>query len=155
VREVIILDSLHGLPITPVGSANRRLAVAAGLSLRRGAFGPDAQTEVCGYIIEAMQGQNIFMKALRRGIYEAGLLGASGRLRVKQACTNVARIDVKFESDLLMAPAAGKQVKDEFHGDASPFDNWLANQNLGIDCDSLLPVHVPASLQPSLHCGVV
>lgn len=50
---------------------------------------------------------------------------------------------------LLVGPTGGQEVYDELDGEPGAFDDWLADKNIGVDGDAVLPAH---SLKISI-CG--
>lgn len=43
--------------------------------------------------------------------------------------------------NLLGGPTGGQEVYDELDGEPGAFDDWLADEDVGVDGDAVLPVH--------------
>ncbi len=62
--------------------------------------------------------------------------------RVVEARENVVTGDVRVVvEDLVLCPTIGKKSDHEFHGDSSPLDHGLADENLGVEFDPVFPGH--------------
>lgn len=61
---------------------------------------------------------------------------------VREASPDIFLTDVRIVlQDLLGRPAGGEQVDDELDCEASAFDYRLADKDIGVDGDALLPMH--------------
>lgn len=59
-----------------------------------------------------------------------------------QAGLDVFRTDVGIVvQDLLLGPPGGQKIDNELDGKPGTFDDWFANNNLGVDRDAFAPVH--------------
>jgi len=70
---------------------------------------------------------------------------------VDETCLNVFSRDmIVFLEDILDSPTLCEQAHDEFHGQSCAADNGLADQNRGINHDSI--IHGGIIVTQALHC---
>jgi len=73
---------------------------------------------------------------------------------VSQTSLNVFQGQVVIlPKDLLRRPTSSQKFHDEFDCDASPLDDVLADENLRIHADSIMPVHCFAPLYHQVAPG--